>query len=68
MLKIDSLQELLDKEVNRKEFLQLMGAGILGVIGITSFLNNLLKFTKSQTGKNSQNKVQSGYGGSAYGR
>lgn len=65
MLKIDSLQGLLEKEVSRKEFLQLAGAAILGIIGFTSFVNNIHKFTKSQTSKS---KGASGYGNASYGR
>ena len=67
MFKNTTIQELLSKEMNRKEFLQVMGAAILGIIGISGFLSILNKFAKTQTKQPKQN-VTSGYGSSAYGR
>ena len=67
MFKNTTIQELLSKEMNRKEFLQVMGAAILGIIGISGFLSNLNKFAKTQIKQPKQN-VTSGYGSSAYGR
>lgn len=35
------IEELLKKEVSRKEFLGLIGAGILSMVGISGLLKNL---------------------------
>ncbi len=51
--------QLLSKEVDRREFLAHVGAAGLGIIGVTSIIKAL---TGSQTKKSS-----SGYGGSSYG-
>ena len=68
MFKNATIQELLSKEMNRKEFLQVMGAAILGLIGISGFLSNLNKFAKTQTKPQPKQSISSGYGSSAYGR
>lgn len=59
------LGDLLEQEVSRKEFLRYLGIMFLGLIGVTSMLNNL--HTASNTPMH-QSKPKSGYGASAYGR
>jgi len=52
------LNNLLQKEVDRKEFLTHVGAGALAVIGVTSLLKALGEDNKTSS---------AGYGGSSYG-
>lgn len=54
------LQQLLQKDMDRKEFLQHVGVGVAAVVGITTVVN-----TVSQLGKNKT--YSSGYGSSVYG-
>jgi hypothetical protein len=68
MIKNKTLQDLLYKDMTRKQFLQVVGAAILGIIGFTNFLNNLDKFAKTQTAHKPSKEIVSGYGSSAYGR
>ncbi len=64
-----ALQDLMQKEMNRKQFLQIVGAGILGLVGFTAFINNLDKFAQKNTAQiKTGQKSQKGYGASAYGR
>ncbi len=65
MLKVAALNDLLQQEVSRKEFLKYMGAGVLALIGVTTLINNL---SALQTLKTSRKKANSGYGVSYYGR
>lgn len=60
-----NLQTLLNQEVSRKEFLGLIGAGILAVAGVSSLLKNvgLEKIVKNQ----SSDTTSLAYGGNAYG-
>ncbi|HTE57259.1 MAG TPA: hypothetical protein VK694_00795 [Verrucomicrobiae bacterium] len=55
----DQIDALFDKEMDRKEFLQHVGAGVLIVFG----LGGLLKALTTQP----QRKQDMGYGASAYG-
>ena len=52
---------ILQKEMSRQEFLTLIGAGVLSLVGISSLLNMLS--TKSKT----QQQEPLGYGMSPYG-
>ena len=55
------IKSLLEKEMDRKEFLMHLGIGALAVVGISSLINNLNRF-------NSKPAVQGdGYGSSTYG-
>jgi hypothetical protein len=56
-----NIQELLHKEMSRKEFLRLIGVSLLAVGGISSLLKSF-----EHVGKTSQKTK--GYGVSAYGR
>lgn len=67
MIKNKSIQQLLGKDMTRKQFLQIVAAGLLGLIGFTNFINNLDKFVGSHTDNRSSKDIASGYGGSAYG-
>ncbi len=54
------LNELMDKEMSRKEFLATVGFGIASIMG----LSTIIKFL---TGKKQQQVSGYGYGGGAYG-
>lgn len=64
-MNFSKLGDLLEQEVSRKEFLRYIGIMLLGLIGVTSMLNNL--HTASNTSLQ-QAKPKTGYGASAYGR
>lgn len=53
------IQDLMDKEVNRKEFLAHLGAGALAIIGVSGLLKNL--------GEIGRPARPQGYGSSSYG-
>lgn len=59
----NQISVLLNRELTRSEFLKLIGASILGVIGVTSLLQNLTISTQPTT-----DEKPSGYGDSPYGR
>lgn len=56
-----ALDELLQKDMDRREFLQHIGAGILTVVGVAGLINALTDTSKHQT------KSTGGYGMSSYG-
>lgn len=57
-----ALQTLLSREMTRRQFLLYVAGIVVGLIGITSFLDTLLKpQTKSRSSANGA------YGGGAYG-
>ncbi|HMS31123.1 MAG TPA: hypothetical protein PJ984_01875 [Candidatus Saccharibacteria bacterium] len=62
-------QDLLQKEMDRKQFLKVLGAGILGMIGITAFLNNLEKISRVEVAPKQvdSSSTGKGYGSSPYG-
>jgi hypothetical protein len=57
------LDDLMQKEVDRKEFLKIAGAGLLGIIGVTGALQSLGKIASP-----SQQSQSRGYGSSPYGK
>ncbi len=59
------LENLLTKDMNRKEFLGLIGAGALSVVGITALAKNLEGLLGSAT--TSVKKAQLDYGDNTYG-
>lgn len=61
-IKID---DILQKEVSRTEFLGLVGAGLLSVVGVTALLKNLGDvFSKSGQKASTLNYGNDNYGGS----
>jgi Trp operon repressor len=54
------LQKLLDKDMNRREFLAHLGAGILAVIGVSGLLKHIVNYSSAP-------QRESGYGSHAYG-
>ncbi|TAN10767.1 MAG: hypothetical protein EPN45_06265 [Rhizobiaceae bacterium] len=60
------LDELMQSEMSRGEFMQYIGVTLLGLIGITGLLKNLHHALPAQ--KQSMQKFAAGYGRGAYGR
>lgn len=59
------IQELLQEELSRKDFLKYIGIALLSMVGVASFIQSLAgNFSKSTTTK----KEIGGYGSSPYGR
>jgi hypothetical protein len=54
------IKKLFSKEMDRKQFLAHVGAGVLTVVGVSGLTKTLVDFTGRQT-------RESGYGSSAYG-
>ena len=68
MIKNQTIQKFLEREVDRKEFVKILGAALLGVVGFTSFVKNIEKFALVSNKPKTEKKIESGYGYSAYGR
>ena len=63
MLK-DKMNQLLEQEMDRKDFLKNVGIAIVGLVGISSVLSAFGQFGQKQ----STDKQSRGYGNTAYGR
>lgn len=59
-------QELFNKQLTRKQFLQVIGATILSVIGFTAFITNLNQFAQNKP--STPTDIGLDYGESAYGQ
>lgn len=69
MVKNKTVENLLKREMTRKDFLKLTGATLVGIVGISNVLKNLDKFAAPEKKPAPQEeKIVSGYGSSAYGR
>lgn len=66
MIGLEKVSVLMQQEVSRKEFLRYVGIALLGVIGVTSMLQNLNKSLGEHA--TPTQKPSTGYGVSAYGR
>ena len=61
--------QLLEKEVDRRDFLKHIGVAIVAVAGVSTVLSNLTALqNKGSRGASVDTNSQSGYGLSAYGR
>jgi len=58
----EPLNQLLEKEVDRKEFLLYAGFLLLTITGISGVLKNISSITQGQA------KQQAGFGGGSYGK
>jgi len=57
------LNQLFKKEMNRREFLGHLGAGILAMVGVSGLIKGLTEFS----GGRSHGHQANGYGSSSYG-
>lgn len=63
MNNIESIQDILEKEVSRKEFLVHIGVAVAAAVGISSVIRNIFNSTQS---KETSGIGFSGYGESGY--
>ncbi len=61
------IAKLMNKEMDRKDFLKYSAGVMLAVVGVTGLLNTLFNLSGSPEAAE-QSKSSGGYGGSAYGR
>lgn len=68
MLNVDA-SKILDKEMNRKQFLRNVGVGVIALTGITAALRAFSQQAPSATSDKAQSTHQAtaGYGNSVYG-
>lgn len=60
-----NITDILQKEMSRTEFLGLVGAGLMSMIGVTTMLKNLgVFFSKTNTGVGNIDYGMNTYGGS----
>lgn len=59
------IEELLQKEISRREFLSLVGVGVLSVLGVSSLIKNISSTFGSKL--SSSNSDLPMYGGEVYG-
>lgn len=62
----EQLDSIMQREVNRGEFLKIIGITLLGLIGVVGFFRNLNETLPASTAAKKQ--LAGGYGRSAYGR
>ena len=66
MIELPNVDELMKKEMSRKDFLHYIGIAFLSMICVAAVLQNV---QKSLGGSSHKTEVrQAGYGGTAYGR
>lgn len=63
-MNLPSIQQLLEADMDRKEFLMYLGASVLAVVGVSGLLRSI-SAPLEKPAKASQNKA--GYGSSPYG-
>lgn len=63
-MNLPAIQQLLEADMDRKEFLVYLGASVLAVVGVTGLLRSISVPLEKQS-KASQNRA--GYGSSPYG-
>lgn len=61
MMDTKILEDLMQRKVSRREFLSYVGAGILAIVGVTSFLKTL------GVNKSTSTNRHTGYGSGPYG-
>lgn len=66
-INIERIQQVLTKEVSRKEFLQHLGVFILGFIGFSSLLAHFTKNLDFNPKQSVNSSRRSGYGARTYG-
>ncbi len=66
MIDMPNIDDLMQKEMSRKDFLRYIGLAFLSLIGVAAILQNLQSSLSGNAHKTPAR--QSGYGGTAYGR
>ena len=61
-----NIAKLLDAEMERKDFLKLIGLGAVAAVGVSSIVKAMSQQT-SQNGSKSMSQSSAGYGSSPYG-
>ncbi len=61
------LDNMMQREITRADFLKFVGIALLGLFGVIGFLKNLREIAPAQTTAKNRS-VGAGYGNSAYGR
>jgi hypothetical protein len=61
------VNQLLEKEMDRKEFLRHIGVAVAAVVGVSAVVSSLNRLQPSSSQPPAHN-ARSGYGGSVYGR
>lgn len=64
MMDLKPVQQLLETEMDRKEFLSYLGASLLAVIGISGLIKSIASSLEPTTSKST---TKAGYGGDTYG-
>ena len=59
---LQKLDQIMETEVSRAEFIRYIGIALLGMVGVVGFVKNLHQLMPGR------NKVSRGYGRSSYGR
>ena len=62
------VDNIMQREVSRGEFLKYIGIAFLGIVGFVGFLKNLHDVVPANNGGGDKSAGGSGYGGSPYGR
>ncbi len=65
MNQLTKINDLLQQEISRKEFLRYVGLSLLAIIGVTNLVKNL---QSSLPGERQKAVKPAGYGASSYGR
>lgn len=68
MISWHKVDELMQQEVSRKDFLRYVGLALLSMVGISSMLQNIQTSLGGHDAKADSRRQTSGYGSSAYGR
>ncbi len=68
-----TLQDIMDKDMDRKDFLKHVGVGFAAIVGVTTAIKTMTQFStqtqfgSTQTAQRGASTSSYGYGASAYG-
>lgn len=68
MINLNQFQDILTKEMSRKEFLQHIGIFLVGAVGIAAVVGHFSKLSTYNPNTSKQISSNSGYGSREYGR
>lgn len=66
-IKTPNLQELLTKELTRKQFLQVLGVMVISIFGFNNLLNMLTNFNRPADKSSAKSSAKNGFGSSRFG-